>query len=104
MTMIFPAEKMSIADAGITAVFGYIVVFAGLLILMVLLYVMAANVPAAVKAVSAPTAPGSAGHIKLFDVPDKEAAMVMAVVAYNMQRPLNELHFISIKEVKSDEV
>ena len=123
MTMIFPAEKMSIADAGITAVFGYIVVFAGLLILMVLLYVMAAifkskankaaknvqvesnsNVPAAVKAVSAPTAPGSAGHIKLFDVPDKEAAMVMAVVADNMQKPLNELHFISIKEVKSDEV
>lgn len=122
MTMIFPAEKMSIADAGITAIFGYIVVFAGLLILMVLLYIMAAifksrankaakavptesvsKAPAA-EAVPAPTAPGSAGHIKLFDVPDKEAAMVMAVVAYNMQKPLNELRFISIKEVKSDEV
>ena len=45
-------------------------------------------------------APGSAGHVKLFDVPDKEAAMIMAIVADKMQKPLNELHFISIKEVK----
>ena len=28
-----------------------------------------------------PLAPGSAGHVKLFDVPDKEAAMIMAIVA-----------------------
>jgi hypothetical protein len=51
-----------------------------------------------------PVAPGSAGHVKRFDVPDKEAAMVMAVVAYQLQKPLNELRFISIKEVKEDEV
>jgi hypothetical protein len=30
--------------------------------------------------------------------------MVMAVVAHKMQKPLNELHFIAIKEVKNDEV
>ena len=55
--------------------------------------------PAAPEAAK-PVAPGSAGHIKLFDVPDKEAAMIMAIVADKMQKPLNELHFISIKEVK----
>lgn len=122
MTQVFPAEAMGLGEAGVTAVFGYAVVFVGLLTLMVLLYVMAAifkskakkkemaaaakapaaKAPAPVKA--APLAPGSAGSVKLFDVPDKEAAMVMAVVAYKMQKPLNELRFISIKEVKSDEV
>ncbi len=30
--------------------------------------------------------------------------MVMAVVAYQMKKPLNELRFLSIKEVKNDEV
>ncbi len=115
------AKEMSIADAGITAVFGYAVVFFGLVILMVVLYCTGAifkkrdakaqaakesaaksaakNAPAA-PAENKPAAPGSAGHIKLFDVPDKEAAMIMAIVADKMQKPLNELHFISIKEVK----
>ena len=113
------AKDMSIADAGITAVFGYSVVFAGLLILMIVLYITGAifkakdakaqaakeaenksakNTPAPVA--EKPLAPGSAGHVKLFDVPDKEAAMIMAIVADKMQKPLNELHFISIKEVK----
>ena len=45
-------------------------------------------------------APGSAGKLKLYDTPDKEAAMIMAIVANQMSRPLNELRFISIKEVK----
>lgn len=114
-------EKISISDAAITAVFGYTVVFVGLTILMVLLYIIGARFKAmdkketekkaaeasksaeTAKAADKPEvklAPGSAGHIKLFDVPDKEAAMVMAVVADKMQKPLNELHFISIKEVK----
>ena len=47
---------------------------------------------------------GSAGHVKRFDVPDKEAAMIMAIVADQLKKPLNELHFVSIKEVKEDEV
>ena len=114
-------KDISIGDAAITAIFGYAVVFAGLVCLMILLYctgayfksknakeeaakkataeVKAAPVAAEVKA-DLPLAPGSAGHVKLFDVPDKEAAMIMAIVADKMQKPLNELHFISIKEVK----
>ncbi|MCD7890562.1 MAG: OadG family protein [Ruminococcus sp.] len=113
------ASDFSIADSGKTAIFGYLVVFAGLAILMAILYIMgaffksrgakakekkvseeAAKPEAAVEASAAALAPGSAGHVKLYDVPDKEAAMIMAIVADKMQKSLNELHFISIKEVK----
>ena len=45
-------------------------------------------------------APGSAGTIKLHDVPPKTAAMLMAIVADTLGKPLNELRFISIKEVR----
>ena len=45
-------------------------------------------------------APGAAGQLKLHDVPPKTAAMLMAIVADKMGKPLNELRFISIKEVK----
>ena len=116
-------KELSIGDAAITAIFGYCVVFTGLVILMIVLYCTgayfkskdakakaAADAEAAKKKATVPVvaetkpelplAPGSAGHVKLFDVPDKEAAMIMAIVADKMQKPLNELHFISIKEVK----
>ncbi|MCM1133131.1 MAG: OadG family protein [Ruminococcus flavefaciens] len=114
--------KMELGDAAITAVFGYAVVFIGLVLLMALLYLTGAifssreakakaeSAKKTAEAVEAPkpvvqeapakTAPGSAGHIKLHNVPDKEAAMIMAIVADTLQTPLNELHFISIKEVK----
>lgn len=45
-------------------------------------------------------APGSAGQLKLYNVEPKVAAMLMAIVAYKMGKPLNELRFISIREVK----
>ena len=115
-------DDMSVGDAAVTALFGYAVVFAGLVFLMIVLYITgsifkskdakakaaaeaaakkaAPTVPAAETKAELPLAPGSAGHVKLFDVPDKEAAMIMAIVADKMQKPLNELHFISIKEVK----
>ena len=48
----------------------------------------------------APTAPGAAGQLKLHDVEPKTAAMLMAIVADKMGKPINELRFISIKEVK----
>ena len=57
--------------------------------------------PAApVVEVEAPTAPGAAGKLKLYDTDPKTAAMVMAIVADKLQKPINELRFISIKEVK----
>ena len=57
--------------------------------------------PAAAPVAQEPKlAPGSAGQLKLHDVPPKTAAMLMAIVADKMGKPLNELRFISIKEVK----
>ena len=47
-----------------------------------------------------PVAPGSAGEVKLHGVEPKIAAMLMAIVANKMDKPLNELRFISIKEVE----
>lgn len=49
---------------------------------------------------AAPLAPGSAGDIKLYDTDPRDAAMLMAIVADELGKPLNELRFISIKEVK----
>ena len=56
------------------------------------------EVPAPVA--EAPKAPGSAGKLKLHNVEPKTAAMVMAIVADKLQKPINELRFISIKEVE----
>ena len=109
-------ENIGILDAGIIALLGYGVVFFGLILLMVVVIAMgklfqakdakaaaAAPAPAAAPAapaVEAPKAPGSAGQLKLHDVEPKTAAMIMAIVADKMGKPLNELRFISIKEVK----
>ena len=60
--------------------------------------VAAAPVPAEMP--EKPAAPGSAGQIKLHNVPPRTAAMLMAIVADKMGKPLNELRFISIKEVE----
>lgn len=43
---------------------------------------------------------GSAGKIKLHNVSEKDAAMVMAITAHKLQKPINELRFISIKEIE----
>jgi len=47
-------------------------------------------------------APGSAGQLKLHNVEPKAAAMIMAIVANKLGKPLNELRFISIKEVTEE--
>ena len=54
----------------------------------------------AAPAAASPEAPGSAGQLKLYNTEPKTAAMVMAIVADKLQKPLNELRFTSIKEVK----
>ena len=103
-------------DATVYALLGYGVVFVGLILLMAVVIlagkamsskkaapaaVPAAAGPAAPAAVKdGPAAPGSAGQIALHNVSDKEAAMLMAIVADKLGKPLNELRFKSIKEVK----
>ena len=59
-----------------------------------------ASVPVPAKTPEMPAAPGSAGSVKLHGVPPKTAAMLMAIVANKIGKPLNELRFISIKEVE----
>ena len=53
------------------------------------------------EAAPQPEAPGSAGRIKLHNVEPKTAAMIMAIVADKTEKPLNELRFISIREVEN---
>ena len=60
----------------------------------------AAEASAPAEVVEEVAAPGAAGQVKLHDVEPKKAAMLMAIVADKMGKPLNELRFISIKEVK----
>ena len=111
-------ENIGILDAGIVALLGYGVVFFGIIALMIVVSIMgkifvalenrnkaaapeaATEAAPAAPAAPAPTAPGSAGALKLHDVEPKTAAMLMAIVANKMGKPLNELRFISIKEVK----
>ena len=109
--------NISFGDAALTALLGYLVVFFGLVLLMVVVIIMGkimasrankakAAVPAAptAPAPEAPAAPGSAGELKLYDTDPRDAAMIMAIVADTLGKPINQLRFISIKEVKEDEV
>ena len=108
---------MSIVDILITAVVGMLVVFAVLIILMCAINIMAAifakldktpeksagnadkSAEAAVKK-DGPAAPGSCGSLTLKNVSDRDAALIMAIVSDKLKTPLNELRFISIKEVE----
>ena len=117
-TPVVDLVNISIANAGIVALLGYAVVFFGLILLMCVITLLgkafmaaeakqkaaAAAAPAAAAPAAAPVsadpAPGSAGKLKLHDVEPKTAAMLMAIVADKMGKPINELRFISIKEVK----
>jgi len=117
--------NLGVGQAGAIAILGYLVVFLGLVLLMIVILAMAsyfinkaksaaaaAAVPAAAAPVKAvepeaapepvkgPEAPGSAGELKLYDTDPRDAAMIMAIVADATGKKLNELRFKSIKEVK----
>lgn len=113
------ASDISVGEAGVYALLGYAVVFFGIVLLMIVITALgkyfaskdanlatkaasAAQAAAPVAPAAAPkaVAPGSAGELALHDVEPKTAAMLMAIVADKMGKPLNELRFISIKEVK----
>ena len=110
------ASDLTAGEAGLYALLGYGVVFLGLILLMVVVILVGKifigrsrkttqesvpQEPVAEKApVPQPVAPGVAGSLKLHDVEPKTAAMLMAIVADKMGKPLNELRFISIEEVR----
>lgn len=111
--------NISIPNAALTALLGYLVVFLGLVLLMLVVMLQGklmapkkkaeapapAPASAEVKAAPAPEkkkAPGTAGELKLYDTDPKDAAMIMAIVADSLGKPLNELRFLSIREIKED--
>ena len=103
---------ISLTTAGTTAVLGYLVVFLALVLLMAVIMVMGAlmrrRAPAAQTADAAPAeaeppAPGTAGEVKLYDTDPRTAAMLMAITADELGAPLNELRFLSIREVKEQD-
>lgn len=115
--------KLFQSDVSIAASIGYsilgmVIVFLVLIMLMLVIKIMekftaktnAAEAPAATPAVAsaapvsvpAKPAPGTAGELKLYDVDERDAAMVMAIVADSLGKPLNELRFISIREVTEE--
>ena len=109
---------LGIGDNLLDAVLGYVVVFIGLSLLMLVIIMVGkvmvaksknasekSTAPAAETAAAAPAAPkklapGSAGDVKIYDTDPRDAAMIMAIVADKLGKPLNELRFKSIKEVK----
>ncbi len=114
--------NLDLASGGGIAVLGYCVVFLGIVMLMLVVLLLcrimisrqkkqAARTAAAepveappISVIPAPAslAPGSAGDLKLYDTDPRDAAMIMAIVADTLGKPLNELRFISIKEVKEE--
>ena len=109
-------NDISIGTAGLVALLGYAVVFVGLIALMAVVLVMgkimvakkaktaaAAPAPAPAAAPAPKAAPvlaaGTAGECKFYNVGDREAAMLMAIVANKLGKPLNTLRFKSMKEV-----
>lgn len=114
--------RLNIGENFLDAVLGYAVVFVGLSLLMLVVILVGKIMVASKKketersasasaasaissAESLPAspkelAPGSAGDLKLYDTDPRDAAMIMAIVANKLDKPLNELRFRSIKEVK----
>ena len=102
----------NVGDAILPSILGMLVVFSALVFLIAIIYAISwfmKNSPEAQPA-TAPVAPkeppvnkvpakGSLGSLKLYDTPDREAAQIMAIVANECGKPLNELRFMSIKRV-----
>lgn len=111
---------MSLGDYLFYSLVGICVVFCVLIFLMVVIKLLmyeprskaamatagstdaleSAGLTASPSPIDIPLAPGVAGDILLYDTDPRDAAMIMAIVADELDKPLNELRFISIREVK----
>ena len=113
---------MTFANACVYSLLGMLVVFFALFLLMCMIKIMTAlsdrapartaspaptgesvslSHPANVGATAA-AAPGTAGELKLYGTDPRTAAMLMAIVADELGAPVNELRFLSIREVKEN--
>ena len=109
-------KDFEVSEGFLYALIGFVLVLLVLAALMGFIYLLSyvlrkfderkksSKVGAPAEASAAPAlAPGSSGSVKLNNVDDRTAAMVMAIVADELQTPLNELKFISIKEVTEED-
>ena len=109
-------KNFTVSEGLLYALIGFILVIVVLIVLMGFIYLLSYIVrkfsekKKGSAATSAPAeqaapelAPGSSGSVKLYNVDDRTAAMVMAIVADELETPLNELRFISIKEINEEE-
>lgn len=106
--------NISLGTAAVIVLLGMAVVFFVLILLMLVTKLTSRffisrekrntaqekEAPPVIAADKAEPAPGSAGELKLYDTDPRDAAMIMAIVADKMGKPLNELRFKSIKEIK----
>lgn len=96
---------MTLSDALLFSFLGIIVVFFALFLIMLMTKALAfgsINDQGKIKSDQIPNkemAKGTSGEVNLFNTDPRDAAMIMAIVADEMKVPLNELRFISIKEV-----
>lgn len=104
----------SIADVLLIALVGFITVFVVLVVLMGIITLIstmfgdskkkapkkAEPMPESAPAPKAEETVDTYTGVKLIGVTDKEAALLMAIVADDLKKPLDNLRFISIKEVK----
>ena len=107
--------KFTVPQGLLLALVGFVLVLIVLAVLMGFIYLLSyivrkveqakkGTAPASESTAASPElAPGSSGDIKLYNVDDRTAARVMAIVADELQTPLNELRFLSIKEVSEEE-
>jgi len=116
--LIHTTEKLiSIPDSLLLSLVGFMVVFIALIALIAEIKIisgLSSSKKAGVQAapdnpeIASPLhaaadmipASGSLGEIELYDVDDRSAALIMAIVADKMKAPLNTLRFKSIKHIE----
>ena len=100
MLLALTQQQNDLITIALVAVLALVVVIAVIRKAIANKKVVPAPAPQGPAPVQPKLAPGSAGNLKLHNVDPKTAAMLMAIVADKMQKPINELRFVSIKEVE----
>lgn len=105
---------LSTGNAALIGLLGYLVVFFGVFLLMLVVLLLGRIMrrrtekaappekpekPEKPVPEAGPVAPGR-GEVELYGTNPRDAAVIMAIVANRLGKPLEELRFKSIKEVK----
>lgn len=94
------ANILLIALVGITTVFVVLVLLMAIISLITKLFGDEKKKPTPEPTPQPQVIKDEYTGVKLIGISEKEAALLMAIVANNLQKPLDNLRFISIKEVK----